>query len=205
MQTTTDRSAAAIRAGRLLAGVPPRGAEIIGAVSRDGLRTGALIKLVNGREVECAAGVLRNIPPERGPGRPEIGPATRVRLPEEMTARLDEIAGQRGVSRAAVIRSIIDEHLSCRPFAIRVADAFDAGSGTMRSSEGICESLDEARKMMQQALDAAPSIIAEMEAEGQQAISEADYWAAIFRVPIIDGEPSDDIEDWEQIEVAKLI
>lgn len=50
--------------------------------------------------------------PERGPGRPEIGPPTPVRLPEEMIGRLDEIASQRGTSRAAVIRDIIGEYLA---------------------------------------------------------------------------------------------
>lgn len=110
MQVTTDRSGKAINAGKLLAGLPPYGAQIIGVVYRDEIRTGALVRLANGREVECAAGVLRNIPPERG--RPEIGPATRVRLPEEMIGRLDEIASQRGTSRAAVIRDIIGEYLA---------------------------------------------------------------------------------------------
>lgn len=52
------------------------------------------------------------VEPERGPGRPEIGPPTPIRLPEEMIGRLDEIASQRGTSRAAVIRDIIGEYLA---------------------------------------------------------------------------------------------
>ncbi len=48
---------------------------------------------------------------ERGPGRPAIGPATLVRLPEKMIAALDRRAEKEGVSRAEVIRQMIGDSL----------------------------------------------------------------------------------------------
>jgi hypothetical protein len=44
---------------------------------------------------------------ERGPGRPEVGPATQVRLGEDLTARVDA-ARHAGESRAAAIRRLLE-------------------------------------------------------------------------------------------------
>jgi hypothetical protein len=46
----------------------------------------------------------------RGRGRPEIGPATNIRLGEELTARLDAARGE-NETRAAAIRRILTEAL----------------------------------------------------------------------------------------------
>jgi hypothetical protein len=45
--------------------------------------------------------------PERGPGRPAVGPMVNVRMDDEMIARLDEEAATRGESRAATIRRML--------------------------------------------------------------------------------------------------
>lgn len=47
----------------------------------------------------------------RGPGRPEIGPATQIRLPQEMMDDLDAIAERDHVSRAEVIRRLVAQGL----------------------------------------------------------------------------------------------
>lgn len=47
---------------------------------------------------------------ERGPGRPEVGPATNVRLGDALTVRLDA-ARQPGESRAAAIRRLLEAAL----------------------------------------------------------------------------------------------
>lgn len=44
---------------------------------------------------------------ERGPGRPEIGPAIQIRLPEEMLSRIDQQAKELGISRAERIRQLL--------------------------------------------------------------------------------------------------
>jgi hypothetical protein len=48
---------------------------------------------------------------EKGPGRPEVGPATNVRLGEELTAKVDA-ARQEGESRAAAIRRLLTAALA---------------------------------------------------------------------------------------------
>lgn len=48
---------------------------------------------------------------ERGPGRPEIGPAIQVRLPEDMLAAVDSRADAEGVSRAEMVRMLLAEAL----------------------------------------------------------------------------------------------
>ena len=47
------------------------------------------------------------VEPERGPGRPEIGPMVNVRMPAEMVALLDADAAGEGLSRAELVRSLI--------------------------------------------------------------------------------------------------
>lgn len=48
---------------------------------------------------------------EKGPGRPEVGPATNVRLGEELTAKVDAARGE-GESRAAAIRRLLADALT---------------------------------------------------------------------------------------------
>lgn len=47
---------------------------------------------------------------ERGPGRPEVGPATNIRLGEDLTAKVDA-AREDGESRAAAIRRLLEKSL----------------------------------------------------------------------------------------------
>lgn len=48
---------------------------------------------------------------KRGPGRPEIGPAIQVRLPEDLLAAVDARADAEGVSRAEMVRMLLAEAL----------------------------------------------------------------------------------------------
>lgn len=48
---------------------------------------------------------------ERGPGRPEIGPAVLIRLPEELLAEVDRRAEAEEVSRAETVRRLLGEAL----------------------------------------------------------------------------------------------
>jgi hypothetical protein len=52
------------------------------------------------------------VEPERGPGRPEVGPAINIRLPADLLARVDAHAEEQGMTRAAVIRALLAAHLS---------------------------------------------------------------------------------------------
>lgn len=54
------------------------------------------------------------IEPERGPGRPEIGPAVNTRIPDDILAQVDRYASEGGVSRAAMIRNLLVEALDAR-------------------------------------------------------------------------------------------
>lgn len=60
---------------------------------------------------EAAERYFGEIEEERGPGRPEIGPAVMIRLPEEMIAQLDEMAQRVEVSRAEIVRRMLAEAL----------------------------------------------------------------------------------------------
>lgn len=51
---------------------------------------------------------------KRGPGRPEIGPAIQVRLPEDLLAAVDAKAEAENVSRAEMVRTLLDEAISIR-------------------------------------------------------------------------------------------
>lgn len=52
--------------GKLYAGLTlPKGATIIGTVTRDTGETGALVRLANGQEVQYNAGVIKSLPPQR--------------------------------------------------------------------------------------------------------------------------------------------
>ena len=48
---------------------------------------------------------------EKGPGRPEVGPPTNLRLGAELTAKVD-VARREGESRAAAIRRLLAEALA---------------------------------------------------------------------------------------------
>lgn len=48
---------------------------------------------------------------ERGPGRPEIGPEIGVRLPGEMLGQIDAAAKMADVSRAEIIRRLLEKAL----------------------------------------------------------------------------------------------
>jgi hypothetical protein len=50
---------------------------------------------------------------ETGPGRPEIGPATQIRLGPELTERVDAARAE-GESRAAAIRRLVEAGLSAQ-------------------------------------------------------------------------------------------
>ena len=54
-------------------------------------------------EVEAATGT--SVESERGPGRPEIGPAFSVRFPADLLARVDAAAEAAHVSRAGWLRA----------------------------------------------------------------------------------------------------
>jgi len=48
---------------------------------------------------------------ERGPGRPVVGAASSLRLGDDLTAALDTEAAAKGVTRAALVRSVLAEHV----------------------------------------------------------------------------------------------
>lgn len=48
------------------------------------------------------------VEPERGPGRPEVGPAFSLRFPPALLARVDAVAAAEGTSRAAKIRQLVE-------------------------------------------------------------------------------------------------
>jgi len=60
---------------------------------------------------EAAKRYFGPIEEERGPGRPEIGPAIQVRLPEDLLAAVDARADAEGVSRAEMVRMLLAEAL----------------------------------------------------------------------------------------------
>jgi hypothetical protein len=51
---------------------------------------------------------------ERGPGRPEVGPAIHIRLSEDLLARVDQLSEIEGVSRAEMVRTLLDEAIANR-------------------------------------------------------------------------------------------
>jgi hypothetical protein len=50
---------------------------------------------------------LGEVEEERGPGRPEIGPAVNMRFPQDMLDRIDAAAKADGISRAEKIRRLV--------------------------------------------------------------------------------------------------
>lgn len=66
--------------------------------------------LVN-KSDDLAEKYFGEIEDERGPGRPEVGPATNIRLGDDLTAKVDD-AREDGESRAAAIRRLLAEALA---------------------------------------------------------------------------------------------
>lgn len=66
--------------------------------------------LKNGHD-EAVERYFGEIEDERGPGRPEIGPAIQVRLPEDLLARVDAYAGEQRISRAEAVRRLLESAL----------------------------------------------------------------------------------------------
>jgi len=56
---------------------------------------------------EVVERLIGPIEPERGPGRPAIGPAINVRLPGELLAAVDARAATEGTTRADLIRQFV--------------------------------------------------------------------------------------------------
>lgn len=82
--------------------------EFIGAdAARDWL-------LINGDDEAIERIFGAPVEPERGPGRPEIGPMVEVRMPADMIAYLDAWTEAAGTSRAAVLRIIVGDRMAQR-------------------------------------------------------------------------------------------
>jgi len=84
-------------------GVPERYEFISDARAREWL-------LKNGHD-EAVQRFFGEIEEERGPGRPEIGPAIQVRLPAELLRRVEDWAQAQGVSRAEAVRRLLEAAL----------------------------------------------------------------------------------------------
>jgi hypothetical protein len=63
--------------------------------------------LIAQNEDEAVKRYFGELEEERGPGRPKIGPAIQVRLPEDILAAVDARAEATGVSRAEMIRTTL--------------------------------------------------------------------------------------------------
>ncbi len=61
---------------------------------------------------EAVKQYLGGVEDERGPGRPEIGPAVLVRLTPEILGAVDGLAAEEGTPRAEVIRRLLTEALA---------------------------------------------------------------------------------------------
>jgi hypothetical protein len=68
--------------------------------------------LLNGHDDEVERLFGEPVEPERGPGRPEVGPMVNVRMEPAMIERLDEYAGLHGLSRAETIRQLVARALA---------------------------------------------------------------------------------------------
>lgn len=55
------------------------------------------------------------VEPERGPGRPRVGSPINVALGDDLLARVDAAAEQRGATRADTIRTLLSQALSTTP------------------------------------------------------------------------------------------
>lgn len=80
-------------------GVPERYNFVSDAAAREWL-----LKNDHDEAVEKYFGAIEE---ERGPGRPEIGPAIQIRLPQELLDKIDARAQESGSSRAETIRQLL--------------------------------------------------------------------------------------------------
>lgn len=67
--------------------------------------------LIN-REEDAVAEHFGEVEEERGPGRPEVGKASSVRLGDELTAAADARAEAEGIARAELIRKAVRAYVS---------------------------------------------------------------------------------------------
>lgn len=63
------------------------------------------------RAMQAAVAGVPRIKWRGRPGRPKVGPAVEIRLPDGLLERLDELAAKRNISRAALIREMIERGL----------------------------------------------------------------------------------------------
>lgn len=133
--------------------------------------------------------------PERGPGRPEIGPPIKATMPPEITARLDEIAARDGVSRAEVIRRLLEQALdeTIARGAFRVREVCDGAGYRVDPGESYA-SLTKARRALDRAV-APDSVSGDDEINERTVLLE---WVPLDE----DGEPDEDSA--EVIEVRTL-
>lgn len=61
---------------------------------------------------QVAEATGQDVEEERSPGRPEIGPQVKVRLPDDTLARVDAAAEAAGVTRSAWVREAVEAHLA---------------------------------------------------------------------------------------------
>ncbi len=63
---------------------------------------------------ECEAEIAEyfgELPEESGPGRPSVGPAISISFPVALRDRVDAVARERGVTRAELIRQLVEAGL----------------------------------------------------------------------------------------------
>lgn len=61
---------------------------------------------------QVAEATGQDVEEERSPGRPEIGPQIKVRIPEDTLTQVDAAAAAAGVSRSAWIREAVEARLA---------------------------------------------------------------------------------------------
>jgi len=72
---------------------------------------------------EAVAKYFGEIEEERGPGRPEVGPAIHVRLGDDLLGQLDAYASERGLNRAEAVRVLLGEALTAgQPYTVTLLD-----------------------------------------------------------------------------------
>jgi hypothetical protein len=87
--------------------------------------------LITNNRDEDVAKYFGELEEERGPGRPEIGPEVKTRLPADIIAALDVMAAAKGVTRAELLRDIVSNAL----VMLGEVDEFiaDPSTGTRRT------------------------------------------------------------------------
>lgn len=74
----------------------------------------ARLWLIRNGEDEAAERHFGPVEEERGPGRPEVGPAFSLRLDPQLLSRVDAEADRWGLTRAAMIRELLDDALASK-------------------------------------------------------------------------------------------